>query len=221
MLARKGNFALNGPFSRELTVVGRRRVCSRCRDASLTRSPAVTGRHAAPTRSHRRLVDVPNPRQIRPTIAHVGGLDRQVRREGMLQVQSPVPHVGRREIAVHRHDGARAAGIATGQDWSAIDRGGIERHRVPSAGIGQEILLGLVSGDNRAARGVASSVDRGSRWNAARTESVVEGDERLPVHRFIDQPAATAQHGLARCRRCPTQSPREDRSSCDPGYRGC
>src|SRR5208282_6680799 len=101
----------------------------------------------------------------------------------MLQTEGPVPHVRRGQIAVHAHDGAGAGG--------AIDRGIVHRCVVPGRpGISevQKILCGDVSGGDGAARYDAR------RRNTARAKGVVEGDERLPVHGLIDQPATAADH---------------------------
>src|SRR6202011_94882 len=52
----------------------------------------------------------------------------------------------------------------------------------------QKILCGDVSGGDRAAGYDAR------RRNTAWAEGVVKGDERLPVHGFINQPGAAADH---------------------------
>ena len=105
-------------------------------------------------------------------IAHVGRFQGQVGIEGMLQVQSPVPHVRRGEILVHRHDGARTL--------EAIDRAAAVEgpvRCVPGRGVAQEILYRDVSRGNRAAGCISRTIDRSSRRNTARTESIIEGDE--------------------------------------------
>src|SRR5580704_5472557 len=162
---------------------------------------ADTGAASGPARANWRLVDVANAGEIRPVIAYVSGFEGQIRGECVLEAQVPAPHVRSGETTVDGHDGTRATGIAAGQDGSAIDGDRaavrtVERRgwRVPWNRV-QEVFDGDVAGGDGATRCLTGCVDRGSGRNAARTESVVEGDEGLPVDGLIDQAATAAEDG--------------------------
>src|ERR1700722_889497 len=110
----------------------------------------------------------------------------------MLQVEIPVPHIRRGQVPVDGHDGAGAV--------VAIDRAAAVKRcarRIPGSRVVQEILYGDVSRGNRSSGRVARCINRRASRNAAWTEGIVEGDERLPVHGFVDQTTTAAQHRLA------------------------
>src|SRR5215467_14276994 len=122
-------------------------------------------------------------------IANVGDLQRDIRREGVLDVQSPGPDERRREVAIHAKDRARvrcnwvAAQIA-GADIS-IDRPGIPLARKD----------GEVACQDRAAARL-HSLKTG--WNGIESKAVVEREKRLPIHEFVEQTATSADYRLSR-----------------------
>src|SRR5580698_5193869 len=105
-------------------------------------------------------------------IAHVGGFDRQVRGEGMLQIQGPVPYVGCGETTIHGHDRTRT--VEAIHRASAVKR---PVRSVPSNRVICDVLVSDVTGFNCAPGCISGSVDRSSRRNTAGTESIVERDE--------------------------------------------
>ena len=127
----------------------------------------------------------------------------------MLHTKGPVPHVGRCQITVHGHDGAGTVETVNGG-------AAIERAVVPgNVGRVQEERQRDVASGDRAARGIASGINGRAGRNAARTKGIVEGDERLPVHRFINQIHRRRELQLRLCRSYPRRIRGAGRSSCD------
>src|SRR3974390_3732295 len=133
-------------------------------------------------------------------IANVGQFQREIRRDGVLQVQSPVPNIRSCDVAVDSHDGAglpqvRIVALKSGAAQVAVNRTVVPRKRWKH---------GEIAGRNRAGSGVP--VEQSPSWNARQTETVVEREERLPVHGFINQPTATAQNRTAVARDVPREA---------------
>src|SRR5208282_785468 len=116
-------------------------------------------------------------------------LQRKVRGECVLHAEGPVPDVGRGQIAVHGHDGTWAVETINGG-------AAVERALVPRRSIGAE-KHGSVSCSDGAAGGIVRGINGRAGRDAARTKSVVEGNERLPVYGFISQSPAAAKYRLA------------------------
>ena len=53
-----------------------------------------------------RLIQIRNAYQLRPMVADIGNIDRQVVRDRVLEVEIPLADVRRPQIAIHPHDGA-------------------------------------------------------------------------------------------------------------------
>jgi hypothetical protein len=107
----------------------------------------------------------------------------------VLHTEHPVPDVGRRQIAVHGHDGAGTVETVHGGatvDWALVPW---NSRRIKEEGQGN------VSRGDGATGGIAARVNGRAGRNTARTEGVVEGDKRLPVHRFVNQTYAASKHG--------------------------
>ena len=60
---------------------------------------------ARETRTYRWMIDVANTSQILTVVSDVGNFqrERELRREDMLNVQGPDPHIGSGEIVIHAH----------------------------------------------------------------------------------------------------------------------
>ena len=141
--------------------------------------------HCQPSRSHRRLIDVANPGQVRTMVAHVCHLHRQLRRESMLHAEGPVPHVRCGQVAVDCHDWARAV--------EAINRAAaVNRSRHPRDQVREDRD---VSGCDPAPAERFPPRQWVRRSERSRAESVVKGDKRLPIHGFVNESAPAPQHG--------------------------
>src|SRR5215469_18615006 len=122
----------------------------------------------------------------------VGHFECQVRRYLALQADSPMRHEGSGDSRIHDHDGARAsacrrirAGQVAGAEISKY------RSHVPLRRRRRREVPHLNGSWTRGA------TKRRSRWNAWQSEAVVEGKKRFPVHRFVHDSCAAAQHGPA------------------------
>src|SRR5437660_6596470 len=108
--------------------------------------------------------------------AHICDFQGQITGQGVLDIQSPTPHVGSPELSVHAEN---AAGRR-----EAIERSSGEYGSLHSAdgGIPVETRASKVDGPDgdRSARRSSGTIDNGAGRNGAKTHGVVEGDELLP-----------------------------------------
>src|ERR1700757_2503654 len=109
----------------------------------------------------------------------------------MLQADGPVPYVRSFQVTGDGHNGARIA----------IELRVAVKRAAAEIAIDRPIIPGIIGEDGEIAgcdiSGTWASIDSGSGGDTAQAEAVIECDERLPIHRLVDQTAAAAKHRLA------------------------
>src|SRR5713226_3983133 len=140
-----------------------------------------------PSRSHRRLVNVPNSREPRTVVADVSQFQREPWSKRVLQTEGPVPHVRSLQVAIDAHNRARTIEAVNRLCEVTVDRNGsIPRKTGKDCHITRR---------DRPSSRVSGSIDNRCGWHAGKAEAIVEGDERLPVYRLVNQAPAPTEDG--------------------------